>query len=41
AIFEASTILQVRDASILVVGLITSEFLPVPAYPRLRYRYPV
>ena len=39
--FEASTILQVADASILVAGLITSEFLPVPAYPQLRYRDPV
>lgn len=41
AMFEASTILQVGDASILVVGLITAEFLPVPAYPQLRYRDPV
>jgi len=41
ALFEASTILQVGDASILVVGLITAEFLPVPAYPQLRYRDPV
>jgi len=41
ALFEASTILQVGDASILVVGLITWEFLPVPAYPQLRYRDPV
>ena len=38
---EASMILQVADASILVAGLITSEFLPVPAYPQLRYRDPV
>jgi len=41
AAFEASMILQVGDASILVVGLITSEFLPTPAYPQLRYRHPV
>ena len=41
ALFEASTILQVKDASILIVGLITPEFLPVPAYPQLRYRDPV
>ena len=41
AMHEASTILQVADASILVAGLITSEFLPVPAYPQLRYRDPV
>jgi len=41
AMFEASTILQVGDASILAVGLITWEFLPVPAYPQLRYRDPV
>ncbi|MCK5245891.1 metallophosphoesterase [Candidatus Bipolaricaulota bacterium] len=41
AMFEASTILQVGDASILVVGLITWEFLPVPAYPQLRYRDPI
>ena len=39
--FEASTILQVEDVSILVVGLITPEFLPIPAYPQLRYRDPV
>ena len=39
--FEASTILQTEDVSILVIGLITSEFLPVPAYPRLRYRDPI
>ena len=41
AMFETSTILQVGDASILVVGLITSEFLPIPAYPQLRYRDPI
>jgi 5'-nucleotidase len=38
---EASTILQMGDASALVVGLITPEFLPVPAYPQLRYRDPI
>lgn len=41
AMFEASMILRVGDASILVVGLTTAEFLPVPAYPQLRYRDPV
>jgi len=41
AMFDASTILQAGEASILVVGLITSEFLPIPAYPQLRYRDPV
>ena len=41
AVFEASTILQVEDVSILIVGLITPEFLPIPAYPQLRYRDPV
>lgn len=39
--FEASVILRVEDTAILVIGLITPEFLPVPAYPRLRYRDPV
>lgn len=38
---EPSTILQMGDASVLVVGLITPEFLPVPAYPQLRYRDPI
>lgn len=38
---EASMILQVEDASILVIGLTTPEFLPIPAYPGWRYHDPV
>ena len=38
---EAATLLELRDVTILVVGLTTAEFLPVPAYPRLQYRHPV
>ena len=38
---EASMILQVEDASILVIGLTTPEFLPIPAYPGWRYQDPV
>ncbi|MFC2095766.1 bifunctional metallophosphatase/5'-nucleotidase [Candidatus Bipolaricaulota bacterium] len=38
---KPSTILQVEESRILVVGLITSEFLPTPAYPQLRYREPI
>lgn len=37
----ASTILHVEDVDILVVGLITAEFLPTPAYPLLQYVDPV
>jgi 2',3'-cyclic-nucleotide 2'-phosphodiesterase (5'-nucleotidase family) len=36
----ASVLLQVVDATILLVGLITAEFLPVPAYPLMRFRDP-
>ena len=39
--FEESTILQVKDVAILIVGLITPEFLPILAYPQLRYRDPI
>ncbi|MBE0635302.1 metallophosphoesterase [Candidatus Bipolaricaulota bacterium] len=38
---SASTIVHMGDVSLLIVGLITAEFVPVPAYPRLRYRDPV
>ena len=38
---EASMILQVEDAAILVIGLTTPEFLPIPAYPGWRYQDPV
>ena len=39
--FEASTIVQVEDVAILIVGLVTPEFLPILAYPQLRYRDPI
>ena len=38
---EASTVVRVGESSVLVVGLITSEFLPIPAYPLFRYRDPI
>ena len=38
---EASMILQIEDAAILVIGLTTPEFLPIPAYPGWRYHDPV
>jgi len=38
---EASMILQVENAAILVIGLTTPEFLPIPAYPGWQYRDPV
>ncbi len=36
-----SVILNVEGARILVVGLVTWHFLPIPAYPMLRYLDPV
>lgn len=38
---EASMVVQVEDVAILVVGLTTPEFLPIPAYPGWRYHDPV
>ncbi|MBU1050132.1 metallophosphatase [Candidatus Bipolaricaulota bacterium] len=37
---RAATLLRVEDATILVIGLTTPEFLPIPAYPGWRYRDP-
>lgn len=38
---ESSILLQVENVAILVIGLTTPEFLPIPAYPGWRYRDPV
>jgi 5'-nucleotidase len=38
---EAAALIDLGDVTILVVGLTTAEFLPVPAYPQLQYRHPV
>jgi 2',3'-cyclic-nucleotide 2'-phosphodiesterase (5'-nucleotidase family) len=38
---ESSILLQVADVTILVIGLTTPEFLPIPAYPGWRYQDPV
>ena len=37
---ESSILLQVEDVSILVIGLTTPEFLPIPAFPSWRYLDP-
>ena len=38
---ESSILVQVEDVTILVIGLTTPEFLPVPAFPGRRYLNPV
>jgi 2',3'-cyclic-nucleotide 2'-phosphodiesterase (5'-nucleotidase family) len=38
---KASIIVHVEDVAILVIGLTTPEFLPIPAYPDWQYHDPV
>ena len=38
---KASMIVHIEDVAILVVGLTTPEFLPIPAYPDWQYHDPV
>ena len=38
---ESSILLQVEDVAILVIGLTTPEFLPIPAFPNWQYLDPV
>ncbi len=38
---QAASLVRIGELRLLVIGLITPEFLPVPAYPGWRYRDPV
>jgi len=38
---ESSILVQIEDVRILVIGLTTPEFLPIPAFPGRRYLDPV
>ncbi|MCK5828090.1 metallophosphoesterase [Candidatus Bipolaricaulota bacterium] len=38
---ESSILVQIEDVKILVIGLTTPEFLPIPAFPGWRYLDPV